>query len=217
MERPWDSITRYPVDYAWQYSAGDPHGYPPFLRSAQDGRVFASVAGTPVYVSSWDAFGGPKPVTTVDGTAIDRAGHPGPWRFLRSSLPDGRVLVAYDGSPTAETFFTTAGGAPIVKPEDGSQIGPYLYASIVHKAALDGASAPPYERLRYRPREGTFLQAAGRAYRVVGGAPIYVSSWAPCGGVQPMVDVAPQAIAMAGTGGDYDHLAAPPANPPPPC
>ena len=53
--------------------------------------------------------------------------------------------------------------------------------------------------------------------RVVGGAPIYVSSWVPCGGVQPMVAVHRLAITLAGTGGDLDHLNAPAASPPDPC
>src|SRR5699024_806098 len=41
------------------------------------------------------------------------------------------------------------------------------------------------------PRDGTFVRRAGSSavYRMVGGAPVYVSQWAAVGGRQPVLDL----------------------------
>jgi hypothetical protein len=65
-----------------------------------------------------------------------------------------------------------------------------------------------------RPTNGTFIKGAQRreVYRVVGGAPVYVSTWAAYGGkAQPAITVDQVAIDRAGTGDRWNHLLARPA------
>jgi hypothetical protein len=65
------------------------------------------------------------------------------------------------------------------------------------------------------PADGTFIQGQqrGEVYRVAGGAPIYVSSWAPFGGEQPFTVVDQVAIDGAGSGtAPFSHLRAVPAD-----
>ena len=46
----------------------------------------------------------------------------------------------------------------------------------------------------------------GRVYRIARGAPAYVPSWAPYGGVQPYTVEDQIAIDNAGNGGVWNHL-----------
>jgi len=65
----------------------------------------------------------------------------------------------------------------------------------------------------YRPADGTFLRgtSTGAVYRIVGGAPVYVSTWAAFGGLQPATNVDEAAIDLAGSGW-YTHLSFYPAD-----
>lgn len=56
------------------------------------------------------------------------------------------------------------------------------------------------------PRDGVFVRYDDATYRMVGGAPIRVTSWPAVGGVQPAAVIDPAAIAHAGSGGAWDHL-----------
>lgn len=58
------------------------------------------------------------------------------------------------------------------------------------------------------PADGTFVRGSTThlGYRIVGGAPVFVSNWAPFGGLQPYVDIDPAAISHAGQTGYWSHL-----------
>jgi len=62
--------------------------------------------------------------------------------------------------------------------------------------------------LRSAPVDGTFLvdRTDGHAYRVVGGAPVVLTSWAPFGGVRKYVTVDDWDIAHAGACGGFCRL-----------
>ena len=64
------------------------------------------------------------------------------------------------------------------------------------------------------PTNGTFIKGAqrGETYRIAGGAPVHVSTWAAFGGYQPTTVVDQVAIDRAGTGGRWNHLRAKPAD-----
>jgi surface antigen len=64
------------------------------------------------------------------------------------------------------------------------------------------------------PSEGTFIRGARSrlVYRVAGGAPVHVYTWAPFGGTQPTTTVDDAAIDQAGSGGRWNHLRARPAD-----
>ena len=89
--------------------------------------------------------------------------------------------------------------------------------TVVDQVAIDGAgSGPaPFSHLLNVPADGTFIQGQqrGEVYRVAGGAPIYVSSWAPFGGEQPFTVVDQVAIDGAGSGpAPFSHLLNVPAD-----
>lgn len=75
-----------------------------FIRTIQDGRVYRMVAGMPIYVSTWAAFGGPQPVTDVDVDAVSQAaGGSYPWASVRS-VP----VVQTNGSDAVNRFIRGA-------------------------------------------------------------------------------------------------------------
>ena len=65
-----------------------------------------------------------------------------------------------------------------------------------------------------RPKNGTFIKGAQRreVYRVVGGAPVAVTTWAAYGGTQSTTTVDQVAIDRAGSGGRWNHLLARPVD-----
>ncbi|SDP04227.1 Cysteine-rich secretory protein family protein [Nakamurella panacisegetis] len=71
-----------------------------------------------------------------------------------------------------------------------------------------------FKKLRQYPADGTFIRTpgSGAVYRIAGGAPLYVSSWAPFGGPKPVLNVDPAAVAKAGQAGWYSHLRWQPAD-----
>jgi hypothetical protein len=207
---------------------------PHFVRSGADGRVYVLAGGAPVYLTSWAVFGGPRRVVTVDQAALDHAGQGNRWRFLRWS-PSGLLSAAARPGARA-TRYSVAGGAPIYLPDFANwpiypgEAAPPAYPVDPAAIALAGTGGP-YDHLRLRPTDGTFL----RAYRdpdpahlsfpydlywVSGGAPVPVHDAARCAalglGGGAFVDV--RDIIHAGGGGAWDHLAAAPVPAPaPPC
>ena len=79
----------------------------------------------------------------------------------------------------------------------------------VDQVAIDNAGmGGPFTHLRAVPADGTFILGGqtGRVYRIARGAPAYVPSWAPYGGVQPYTVEDQIAIDNAGNGGVWNHL-----------
>jgi hypothetical protein len=204
-----------------------------FVRTL-DGRVYVLTAGAPVYVSSWTPFGGPQRTVLIDAAAIDRAGQPGPWRFLRwypeNSSTSG-LLVAAARPGAAQSLYAVAGGAPIYVP-DTENFPEFLGANypVDPVAVARAGTGGPFNHLRARPADGTFLSAMHDAnpgaleypsttYWVSGGAAIPVVDAAACHLRWPYVTMIDQiAVDNAGTGGVWDHLAKPPVpSPVPPC
>jgi hypothetical protein len=75
-------------------------------------------------------------------------------------------------------------------------------------------SAAQFAALPQVPADGTFIRGGqtGQIYRIAGGAPEYVVSWANVGGAQSYTNVDQAAIDNAGGGGLWVHLNATPAN-----
>jgi hypothetical protein len=134
-----------------------------YVRGAQSHRIYKIVGGAPLYISDWATVGGPKPTVTIDQAAIDRAGRPGPWRFLQK-YPEGiRFLRGQTGQ-----VFTVAGGAIIYVSnpkllrdtitEEGESLTVVIEPARVDQRVLDRAGgAAPYDNLLYTPRDGTIL------------------------------------------------------------
>jgi len=169
------------------------------------GHVYRIAGGAPIYVSSWDRFGGPKPTTALSAAQFGAL----------PTYPRDGTLISGQAPGHAEhgTVYRIAGGAPLYVSSfahiggDTGTIGVDL--SAIHNAG--GGS--PWNHLRYRPAEGTFISGQapghpehGSVYTIAGGAPIYVSSFANVGGNQGTVPVDLAAIHNAGSAGRWSHL-----------
>lgn len=184
------------VTYAWWTATGGGPvteisyaqlaAFPPFpaegtLLGASDGGVFRVAGGAPLWVSDWSAIGGPQPTVPADAWDIDNAGQP--QTHLNKYPADGTLLGASDGG-----VYRVAGGAPLYVSDWNAIGGPQPSVPIdgwdVHHAGtLDS-------HLRQYPANGTFVNtSAGHVYRIAGGAPILVTSWAVFGGQRASVGI----------------------------
>jgi GH25 family lysozyme M1 (1,4-beta-N-acetylmuramidase) len=128
---------------------------------------------------------------------------------LRSSPLDGTFLVAHE----TNAVYRVAGGAPIYL----NTLAPFPGAKLISVGEADinrAGQAGMWSHLSYQPADGTFIEDAvtHAVFRMAGGAPVYVSSWAYFGGGQPYTGVSDYAIVhAAGTTGSLSHLAYTPA------
>jgi surface antigen len=182
-----------------------------FLRGTATGQIYRIAGGAPVYVSTWNAFGGGQPTIDVDQAALDNAGGGGVWNHLNYRPSDGSFLR---GTATGQ-IYRMAGGAPLYV-STWAAFGGGQPTVDVDQAALDNAGGGGvWNHISYRPVDGTFVNgtATGQVYRFAGGAPVYVSTWGAYGGVpQPSLGVDQAALDNAGAGGAWNHASFVPAD-----
>jgi len=153
------------------------------------GAVYRIAGGAPIYVSNYAAIGGPQPCNWMTSGEI-------------AALP---VLPA-DGTflrgTTTGAIYRIAGGAPIYVSTFAAFSNWPPYVDVDETAINQAGTGGYYNHLLAHPTDGTFLRGTttGAIYRIAGGAPIYVSTFAAFGGWQPYVDVDETAIDQAGTG-----------------
>ena len=163
--------------------------------------VYRLAGGAPIYVSSWNVFGGAHPCRPMSPTEIGRLRvYPAEGTFLRD--------------PISGAVYRVAGGAPVYVSTWGAFGGSHRTIDIDPAAVRRAGSGGVYNHLRYLPADGTFLRGTrtGAVFRVAGGAPVYVSSWGAFGRAQPTIDVDLAALDRAGSGGVYNHLRYRPAD-----
>lgn len=181
-----------------------------FIKGPIDPTVYITVGGAPIPLSSWNVYGGSKPVVVVDQAAIDLAqmGSNSLEREILSHLrrvpADGSFIKGHGDA----TIYRMAGGAPIPFPS-WSIYGGARPTTLVDQVALNKAGGSgPWQHIRVTPADGTLLNAAGSnvVYRTVGGKPVRV-----CEAFDPsaVVLIAPEALNLAGTGGVWNHLVGP--------
>jgi len=148
------------------------------------GGVFIAAGGAPLYLSSWNAIGGPKQGTVIDQWDIDRAGA-NPASHLRAYPADGTILDSSGGG-----VFIVAGGAPLYL-SNWDAIGGPKPGTVIDQWDIDRAGGDSAAHLRAYPEDGTLIGTSGdgRVYEIVGGAPLYVSSWGAIGGARPATSV----------------------------
>lgn len=167
-----------------------------FIRGAQRGEVYRIAGGAPILVTSWTAMGGVKPYTTVDQTAIDKAGAGGRWNHLRAR-PSGGTFIK--GAQRGE-LYRISGGAPVHVTSFNAVGGTYPYVR-VDQLAIDRAGATRASgHLAHVPVDGSYIRSKGtrKIYRVTGGVADQLSSWTEVGGAKPYVDVDQAALDRAG-------------------
>ncbi len=163
--------------------------------------VYRLVGGAPIYVTNWAAVGGTHPTRAMTHAQI---------LALRPYPTDGTFVVTSGNG----AVYRIAGGAPVYvsswTPFGGSKPAVLIDAAAVARAG----SGSYFNHLRVLPLDGTFLSTSGGGgvFRVVGGAPVYLSSWAPFGGAKATVAVDPAALSRAGAGSYYNHLRSVPAD-----
>jgi surface antigen len=166
-----------------------------FLTVRETSEVYRLVGRTPVFVSTWTAFGGTQATHLVSSTSL---------ATLPQRVADGTFIK---GAQRAEVY-RVAGGAPVFV-STWTAFGGAQPTVTVDQVAIDQAgTSVRYNRLLAKPADGTFLRGAqrGEIYRMAGGAPVYVSTWAAFGGAKPTMTVDQVAIDKAGSGTRYNHL-----------
>ena len=164
---PWSHLRPYPADGT-------------FLNSST-GAVYRVAGGAPLFVSNWNAVGGPQPYVTIDQWDIENISNPA--AHLRPYPADGTFLNSSTGA-----VYRVAGGAPLFVSSWNAVGGPQPYVT-VDQWDLENISNPA-AHLRSYPTDGTFLNSStGAVYRVAGGAPLFLSNWNAVGGPQPYVTV----------------------------
>ena len=161
-------------------SCGGGIGEGTFVRVTDNGEVYRVAGGAPLYVHSWNVFGGAQPTVAVSRSQLNSwRSHPADGTFV-TGASSRRVYRFAGGAPHYVSTWNSFGGAkPTVVVDDFPLDRP------------DGAS--PLNHVRRYPLDGTFISNAadGRVYRVAGGAPLYVSSWANLGGPRPVTALDP--------------------------
>ena len=115
------------------------------------GPVFRIAGGAPIYVSNWDALGGPQVSTLIDQMAIDHAGEGDVWTHLNRFPEDGTILNALAGSVS----FRVSNGTPLRIARTGG--------ILVEGAALDRAGmAFPWNHLRSSTPHARLQAISGR-------------------------------------------------------
>ncbi|WP_053720223.1 CHAP domain-containing protein [Saccharothrix sp. NRRL B-16348] len=193
----WDHVRYHPADGT-------------FVTGTARGEVYRFAGGAPVYVSTWDRFGGPQTTVAVDQAALDNAGAGSVWNHARYHPADGTFVV---GTARGEVY-RFAGGAPLYVSAWDRFGGPQPTVG-VDDAALDNAGAGSvWNHIRSHPADGTLVNGSprGEVYRFAGGAPLYISTWDAIGGPQPSVTVDQAALDNAGAGSVWDHARYHPAD-----
>ena len=197
----WDHLRYRPADGT--LISGQAPGNP------EHGTVYVIAGGAPTYLSDYAHIGGDRGTVGIDLAAIHNAGAGGVWDHLRYRPADGTLISGQaPGNPEHGTVYVIAGGAPTYL-SDYAHIGGDRGTVGIDLAAIHNAGAGGvWDHLRYRPADGTVLNAGTETYVVISGVPIRQSVSAPGTRIDAL------AVTNAGQPGVWSHLLAPPVTPP---
>jgi surface antigen len=122
-DQQWASLPQFPADGT-------------FVNGAQRGEVYRIAGGAPTYVSTWSAFGGPQPTTTIDIAAIDNAGAGSVWNHLNYRPADGTFV---NGAQTGKVYEVNGGTPTYIS--DWSQVGGPQPTVPIDQTAIDNGGA----------------------------------------------------------------------------
>jgi hypothetical protein len=193
-ELGFDGAVRY---WSGNTSGGGGIGEESYIQVSGHGEVFKIVGGAPLYVSTWNAVGGPQPVTTISQQQFDSLRPYPADGTLVNTTNDGRVYEFAGGAPLYVSSWSAIGGPKATIPIDGWDVA---------------NPGNPAAHLREYPADGTLINTTddGGVYEIAGGAPLYLSSWSAIGGSRPSVGVDGWDVANAGN--PYAHLRPYPAD-----
>ncbi len=179
------------------------------LRTLPDRRVWVVAGGAPV-PSSEPAVS--ARAVDIDAWVVSSPGATGLFGHLARRPSTGTFLRA-PGSG-GDVVYRVVAGAPFYV-ADWAPFGGPQPAVPVDAAVIERAGQPNgFDHLVAHPEQGVFVRDrdTGRVYRVAGGAPLYVSTWAVFGAPQPVVDVDHRALQYAGSTGLWRALLDRPAD-----
>ena len=161
-------------------------------------RIWRLVGGALVYVPSWAPYGGRRrtiPLTSAQYATV-AAQRIRNGEFIRT-IQDRAVYRMVGGAPVYVSSWAAVGGRHFATSIDATNLSHagqgYPWGAI---------AAFPVLRSTQHGFRPSFARSGsdGRVYALVGGAPLYVTSWAVYGGRQPTVTIDGAAITHAGRG-----------------
>ena len=136
--KPYVTVDAAAVDHAGQNGVWSHLNALPadgtFLNCAHSGSVYRVAGGAPLYVTTWSAFGGVKPYTTVDDLAIAYAGRGGGYNRLNYYPADGTFL---NGAQSGAVYQVKGGHASHLS--SWSLVGGIQPYTTVDQAAINNA------------------------------------------------------------------------------
>jgi hypothetical protein len=166
-----------------------------FVRRTGDSAVYRVAGGAPIYVHSWAPFHGPQPVKVISVAQF---------AALRGVPTDGTYITATGSGEVYRIVY----GAPVYVSR-WSHFGGTRPTVLVDAAAITNAGhSGVWLHLRAKVPDGRFIVSTGtnQVFKIAGGAPVYVSSWAAVGGAKAVQRVDQDAITNAGHSGRWSHL-----------
>src|SRR5579862_9951601 len=132
----WNSLRPYPADGT-------------LISTTQDGRVYRIAGGAPLYVSTWNAVGGPQPSVAVDQWDVDNTSDA--HAHLRQYPADGTFINTF-----ASHVYRFAGGAPFLV-SSWSIFGGTQPSTTVDQWDVDNRF-DPHTHVRPAPADGTIVE-----------------------------------------------------------
>ena len=165
-----------------------------FIRATDNGAVYRSAGGAPIWVSSWSAWGG------AAQPAIDQT------RAQIDAMPQYPADGTYVVGRARSEVYVIVGGAPVYIQNPAMLAGHALIA--IDDAALDNAGASGgWSHLLQYPADGAYAfgYSRGEVYVVAGGAPVFVRTAAMLAG-HALIAIDDAALDNAGGTGVWRHL-----------
>ena len=187
----WNHLRFYPADGTLLQAGG------------AGSAVYLVAGGGPTYVSSYAAIGGFRPAVQVDPAAIANGGAPGQWAHLLGTPADGTLLQT---GPDGSDIYLVAGGAATYLSSYAVIGGPRPATRVDPMQIAFAGTGGFFNHLRFRPTDGTLVQANADVFVMAGGAPVYLSSYDAIGGYRPAARVDPAAVANGGAAAQWSHL-----------
>ena len=126
----------------------------------------------------------------------------------------GQAVVVAPKPPANNDFIKDSSTGAVYRVVGGAPVYVSTWAAFGGAQPTKTVTHAQLAAMRQIPVDGTFVRTAGnnQTYKIVGGAPVYVSNWASVGGQQSVTIVDHFAVDRAGQAGYYSHLRAVPVD-----
>jgi hypothetical protein len=167
------TVAWFQAGFAWTAAVGIPGVGNPggggaipdgtFIQVSGSSAIYRVAGGAPLYVSTWNAFGGSQPYTVISQAQFSTL----------NSVPRNGTFIA---DTSDGRVYEIAGGAPLyISAADASQVPGWGVRPVI---GVDHYDVANNNHLNAYPADGTFICNVddGRVYETAGGAPLYISA-----------------------------------------